>query len=163
VYATRASAAIKFKVEVVGGTFVEIEAMVPGAANTWQTVTWDFAAVDVTKAHTVVAITPDSTLVATGQAYYIDDITLAPAGAVTPPTGNTCAAPTCVNFSAAGIGFGLFENVAGTVGIANDPTDATNKVVRFLKTATGRAHFDGQDRHDACLFTSYRHQLFTQV
>ena len=49
VFSTRANAAVKFKVESAnGGPAVEVESAVPGAANTWQTVTWDLAGVDVT-------------------------------------------------------------------------------------------------------------------
>lgn len=84
VYSTRAGAVIKFKVEIAGGASVEVAGTATGAANTWGTVTWDFGAVDTTKAYTVVAITPDVDLVTTGQSYYIDDITLAPAVAAAP-------------------------------------------------------------------------------
>ena len=135
VYATRANAAIKFKVEVPNGPFVEVETAVPGAANTWQTVTWDLAGVDVTKAYTVVAITPDSALVTTGQAYYIDDITLAPAAVVTPPPPPPAPTSTVlVSFDEA-TPPGLIEfgtNGAGP-GIAIDPTGGTNKVAKVFK------------------------------
>jgi len=76
VYSTRADAVIKFKVEVAGGTNVEIASSPTGPANTWSTVTWDFSAVDITKSYTVMAITPDPTVVTSGQSYYIDNITL---------------------------------------------------------------------------------------
>jgi hypothetical protein len=58
------------------------------------------------------------------------------------PTGNTgtCVAATCINFSSA-ITFGLFENVDGTVALANDPKDATNKVAKFIKTPTDKEFF----------------------
>ena len=52
-----------------------------------------------------------------------------------------CAAPNCVNFSASGIGFGLFENVDGTVAIVADPANTANKVVKFVKKATDRDYF----------------------
>ena len=139
VYATRANAAIKFKAESAnGGPPIEVEAAVPGAANTWQTVTWDLAGVDVTKAYTVVAITPDAALVTTGQAYYIDDITLALAGAVTPPPPPP---PPPAPTSAVLVSFdeatppGLIEfgtNGAGAL-IAIDPTGGTNKVAKVFK------------------------------
>jgi hypothetical protein len=51
-------------------------------------------------------------------------------------SGNTgtCAAPNCTDFSAAGIGFGPFENQGGgTVELASDPNDAANDVVKFVK------------------------------
>lgn len=83
VYSTRADAVIKFKVEVPGGTSVEIASSPTGPANTWSTVIWDFSAVDTTKAYTVIAITPDAETVTSGQSYYIDDITLV--GAITGP------------------------------------------------------------------------------
>ena len=95
VYSTRANAAIKFKVEVPGGSSVEVVGTPTVAANTWTTVTWDFAAVDLSKAYKVIAITPDAEAVTTGASYYFDDITLAPAGTPAPtPTEPTTAAAT---------------------------------------------------------------------
>ncbi len=97
VYATKAGAVFKFKVESGnGGPAVEVAAAATGAANTWQTVSWDLSGVDVAKAYTTVAITPDQDLVTTGQSYYVDQITLAAAAA--PPGGGTdcgTTAPTC--------------------------------------------------------------------
>ena len=136
VFSTRANAAVKFKVESAnGGPAIEVESAVPGAANTWQTVTWDLAGVDVTKAYTIVAITPDSALVTTGQAYYIDEITLAPAALVTPPPPTPAPTSTVlVSFDEA-TPPGLIEfgtNGAGPV-IAVDPTGGTNKVAKIFK------------------------------
>ena len=46
----------------------------------------------------------------------------------------TCTAPNCTDFSSPGITFAPFENGGGgTVEIADDPNDATNKVVKFVK------------------------------
>ena len=51
-----------------------------------------------------------------------------------PPPAPGCTAPTCVDFSGAGIGFGPFENGGGgTVEIAAGPIDANNKAVKFVK------------------------------
>jgi hypothetical protein len=83
VYSTRADAIIKFKVEIPGGSNVEIASSPTGPANAWSTVTWDFSGVDITKSYTTIAITPDPTAVTSGQSYYIDDVTLL-AAAVTP-------------------------------------------------------------------------------
>lgn len=60
----------------------------------------------------------------------------------TVPTGGTgtCLAASCIDFSGA-ITFGLFENVDGTVALANDPKDPTNKVAKFVKTPTDRDYF----------------------
>lgn len=85
VYSTRADAKIKMKVEVPGGTSVEVTGTTVATANAWTTVTWNFSAVDEAKAYTVIAITPDADRVTDGQTYSIDDITLAPAAAVVPP------------------------------------------------------------------------------
>ena len=85
VYSTLAGAKIRMKVEVPGGASVEVTGTTVATANTWTTVTWDFGAVDITKAYTIIAITPDADRVTDGKTYTIDDITLAPAGAVVPP------------------------------------------------------------------------------
>ncbi len=80
VNATRAGAIIKFKVESGnGGPAIEVASTPTGAANTWQTLTWNLVGVDISKSYTVIAITPDQDLITTGQSYYIDDITLAAA------------------------------------------------------------------------------------
>ena len=84
VYSTRTASVIKFKVEIAGGSNVEIASSPTGQANTWSTVTWDFSAVDITKSYTTVAITPDFGVTTSDMAYYIDDITLL--AAATPPT-----------------------------------------------------------------------------
>ena len=123
VYATKAGAVIKFKVEIAGGANVEITSAPTGAANTWSTVTWDFSAVDVSKAYTIIAITPDVDLVTSGQAYFIDDITLAPAAAAAPapPPSATFLSfdETAPVFSAMGAYGGALPSVeAGPVGSA---------------------------------------------
>ncbi len=84
VYSTKANSVINFKVEVPGGTSVEIPSAPTGPANTWSTVTWDFSAVDSTKAYTVIAITPDAEAATSDQSYYFDDITLLGDVPVTP-------------------------------------------------------------------------------
>ena len=92
VYATRANAVITLKVEVPGGNAVEVAGTPTGAANTWGTVSWNLAAVNPALAYTVIAITPDVSRVTDGQAYWIDNLTLAPAGpVVTPPPSNVDA------------------------------------------------------------------------
>jgi hypothetical protein len=140
VYSTRAGAVIRLKVEVAGvdGSGVEVAANeVTGAANTWTTLTWNLAGVDPTKSYNVFAITPDPEVQVSGQSYWIEDITLAPAAGGT----GDCASPTCIDFSAPGIGFSPFENPAGTVEIANDPTNAGNKVVKFVKKPADPDYF----------------------
>ena len=85
VYSTRANAVIKFKVQVTDSDFVEVASAPTGAANTWSTATWTFTGISTSKQYKTIAITPDVDTVTTGQTYYIDEITLAPAGAAAPP------------------------------------------------------------------------------
>lgn len=100
VYATRANAVIKLKVQVSEADFVEVAGTATGAANTWGTVSWDLSAVDASKAYTTVAITPDATLPTDGQSYYLDNIALAGAGTA---AGNYLYLPNnAIGFSADG-------------------------------------------------------------
>jgi hypothetical protein len=84
VYSSRAGSVIKFKAEAKDGSAVEIASAPTGAANTWQTVTWDFSAVDLSKSYVTVAITPDAETTTSGQSYYIDDISLIAGTSSTP-------------------------------------------------------------------------------
>lgn len=134
IYSTRANAVVKLKVEATDGSSVEVAGTTTGAANTWTAVTWDLAAVDLAKTYKVIAITPDADLVTSGVAYYVDDIAL---DAAVPPSTTKA-----FTFSETGIGFGPFENPAGgTVAIVTDPTDAGNKVVKFVKKAGDGDYF----------------------
>lgn len=128
VYATRAGAVFKFKVESGnGGPAVEVAAAATGAANTWQTVSWDLTGVDASKSYTTIAITPDQDLVTTGQTYYVDQITLATA-AVTPPGGGGGGTPLvggkyASNYSATATAWKSTEN--GDAGIYVDDSVPT--------------------------------------
>lgn len=52
----------------------------------WQTMTWVFAGkVDLSKTYNSIAIIPDSGVVGSGQAYYVDNVTLVSDAAVVPP------------------------------------------------------------------------------
>jgi hypothetical protein len=150
VNATKAGAIIKFKVESSnGGPAVEVASTPTGAANTWQTVTWDMTGVDIAKAYGTIAITPDQDLVTSGQAYYIDDITLAAAATATPspaPSPTPSPAPAscgttdtnCVNFSESSVGFLGFEGLISAT-VADDPVaGASNKVGKLVKGPSGQ-------------------------
>ena len=77
VTAPRAGAVIMLKVESAnGGPAVEIAGTTITTANSWQTVLWNLNGVDITKAYTLIAITPDVSLVTAARSYYIDDNTL---------------------------------------------------------------------------------------
>ena len=144
VYSTRAGAVVKFKVEVPGGTSVEVAGTPTVAANTWTTVTWDFSAVDLTKAYKIMAITPDVDVVTTGQSYYIDDIKIAASAAAAPPppppppaVATTIA--TLDETTASLTGFeGCFDST-----LVNDPVGGTNKVGKVVKPGSGVPFYCG--------------------
>ena len=135
VNSTRAGAVIKFKVEIAGGANVEIASAPTGAANTWSTVSWDFSAVDLSRAYTVVAITPDADLVTSGQTYWIDDITLAPAGSAPPPA--PAPAPSgslLVNFDETNPAFtGMGAYGGGLPSVETAPTGGSGLALKILK------------------------------
>jgi hypothetical protein len=141
VYSTRAGAVVKFKVEVPGGTSVEVAGTPSVAANTWTTVTWDFSAVDLTKAYKIMAITPDVDIVTTGQAYTIDDIKVvasaAPAPAPAPAVPTTIA--TLDESTAALTGFeGCYDST-----LVADPAGGSNKVGKVVKPGSGVPFYCG--------------------
>ena len=141
VYSTRAGAVITFKVEVPGGTSVEVAGTPALAANTWTTVTWDFSAVDLSKAYKIMAITPDVSTVTTGQSYYIDDIKVAASAAAPPPPPP--AVPTTIatldESTAALTGFeGCYDST-----LVADPAGGTNKVGRVVKPGSGVPFYCG--------------------
>ena len=131
VYSTRADAVIKFKVEIPGGTAVEVASSPTGPANTWSTVTWNFSAVDLSKSYKIMAITPDADVVPSGKAYYFDDIKVVPA-TVTPPPAPTVIA-TLDEPGAALTGFeGCWDST-----LVPDPAGGANKVGRVVKLVSG--------------------------
>jgi hypothetical protein len=139
VYSTRAGAVITFKVEVPGGTFVEVAGTPAVAANTWTTVTWDFSAVDLTRAYKIMAITPDATTITTGQSYYIDDIKVAASAATAPPPAVPTTIATLDEPTAAVVGFeGCWDST-----LVADPAGGTNKVGRVVKPGSGVPFYCG--------------------
>lgn len=139
VYSTRANAVIKFKVEVAGGVSTEV-ASSPVPANTWTTVSWDMTGIDLSKGYNVIAITPDQDVVASGQSYFVDDITLAAAAVVTPPVTSSCATSTeqCISFSETTVAAIGFEGLVSAA-VANDPVaGASNKVLKMVKGPSGQ-------------------------
>ena len=141
VYATRAGAVINLKVEVPGGTSVEVPATVT-AANTWQTLTWNFSAVNTANSYSVIAISPDTDVAIGGaQTYWIDDLNVVETsgggggGGASGSTG-TCTAP-CIDFASAGVGYEGFEGLVSAAQAA-DPVDAANKVAKLVKGPAGQ-------------------------
>ena len=153
VYSPAVGIVVRLKVEDAAdpSRSVETEA-VTTRANAWETLTFDFSK--------PVAGTPALNLsykynrliiffnfgtagaAAGAQTYYFDDVLFATGSGTSSGNTGTCAAPNCTDFSAAGIGFGVFENTGGgTVEIANDPNDAANKVVKFVKKTGDNDYF----------------------
>jgi hypothetical protein len=146
VYSTRAGAVVKFKVEIPGGTNVEVAGTPTVAANTWTTVTWDFSAVDLSKAYKTMAITPDADVVTTGQSYFIDDIKIV-AGAAAPAPGPAPAPAPSVPTTIATLDEPLaslqgFEGCYDST-LVTDPTGGTNKVGRVVKPGSGVPFYCG--------------------
>ena len=134
VYASKAGAVIKFKVEVPGGSSVEVASAPTGAANTWSTVSWNFSAVDLSKAYKIIAITPDADTVTSGQVYWIDDITVAAAATVAPSTIAT--------LDEAGASLVGFEGCWDST-LVNDPAGGSNKVGKVVKPGSGVPFYCG--------------------
>lgn len=74
VYSSVANSVLHLKVEVPGGTSVEVAGTATGAANTWSTVTWNFKDADLAANYTILAVTPDRTRTTDGAMYYIDNL-----------------------------------------------------------------------------------------
>jgi hypothetical protein len=136
VYSTRADAVIRFKVEVPGGSAVEVASSPTGPANTWSTVSWNFAGVDATRNYSVIAITPDLETVTTGQAYWIDDISIAAAGT------NAVQPVTIATLDEAGAALVGFEGCWDSTVVA-DPAGGTNKVGKVVKPGSGVPFYCG--------------------
>jgi hypothetical protein len=125
VFSTRDKATIRFKVEVSANDSVEVESG-PIPANTWTTVFWKMPAISPSKAYKVIAITPDPTIATSGQSYYIDDISIAPA-----------AAPVKVSFDAGGVAYQLggSNDFGGTASSleSNPPAGTTGAAAKVIK------------------------------
>ena len=118
-----------------GGAVVEKD-MVTTVAGAWETLSFDLSAGATGTYATVVVFPNGRSTVTADKTMYIDELQFPVAGGGGSGSGSTgtCTARTCVDFSEPGIGFGPFENQGGgTVGIVNDPNDAANKVVKFVK------------------------------
>jgi exo-beta-1,3-glucanase (GH17 family) len=151
VYSPAAGIRVRLKVEDAANPSrsVETEA-VTTRASAWETLTFDFAnpvsgtpALNPSYNYNRVIIFFNfgvAGATAGAQTFYFDDVKFLTGGA-SGSTG-TCAAPSCTDFSAAGITFGVFENPGGgTVEVAKDPNDSANDVVKFVKKTGDNDYF----------------------
>ena len=104
----------------------------------WQTLTWVFNNIDLSRSYTRFTILPNLGTVGTGQSYFFDDIKLPAATVAAPP-----AAPTTIASldepTAALTGFeGCWDST-----LVNDPAGGTNKVGRVLKPGSGVPFYCG--------------------
>jgi hypothetical protein len=133
VYSGAAGNKIRLKIETgpnAGG--IEVDATTT-KANEWETLTFDFGTptagtFDATKVYKTVSIFPVFlTPVAADTVFYFDELKF-PAAA---------PAVAAIDFSGSTVGFVPFEGLASAT-IANDPTDAGNKVAKIVKVASGQ-------------------------
>jgi hypothetical protein len=141
VNASVAGAKILLKVEVSSSVSVELESTPTGPANTWQTVTWNLASVNPALAYKTITILPDNNVAGSGQTYYFDDFTLAPA-AVVAATEASCATSVlqCIGFAESTIKLLGFEGLISAE-VADDPVaGAANKVAKIVKGPSGQPY-----------------------
>jgi hypothetical protein len=121
-----------------GGPAVTEKDVASTVANEWETLSFVMPAAGTYS--TVVLFPNGRSSVSANTTIYVDELKF-PAAAVVPPVSG-CVSPSCIDFSAAGIGFAPFENGGGgTVAVVTDPSDATNKVAKFVKKAGDGDYF----------------------
>ncbi len=135
VYSPAVGTNFLLKLEGGPGAAVVEKDMVTTVAGAWETLSFDLSA-GAAGTYTTVVIFPNGrSRVTADKTMYIDELKFpaAPSGPGSGSTG-TCTDAACIDFSESGIGFGPFENGGGgSVAIIDDPNDATNKVVQFVK------------------------------
>ena len=153
VYAPAAGLSVRLKLEDAANTAVYLEKdALTTKANAWETLSFDFATpvngvYNAANTYNKVSLFPVFSTTAppaSNLTFYFDELKYSTAGAG-PGSGSTgtCTGTACVDFSEPGIGFEPFENQGGgTVAIVDDPNDAANKVVKFVKK-TGDGDYFG--------------------
>ena len=189
VYAPAAGLTVRLKLEDAANNAVYLEKdALTTKANAWETLSFDFATpvngvYNAANTYNKVSLFPVFSTTAppaSNLTFYFDELKYSTTGAG-PGSGSTgtCTGTACVDFSEPGIGFEPFQNQGGgTVAIVDDPNDAANKVVKFVKktgdgdyfgtTITGLggsvvAHRERKDRHAARVLAGRGHELPAQV
>jgi uncharacterized protein YkuJ len=104
----------------------------------WQTLTWVFNNLDLTKSYTRFTLLPNLGTVGTGQSYFFDDIKLLAATAP-PPAAVAVTIATLDEPTAALVGFeGCWDST-----VAVDPAGGTNKVGKVVKPGSGVPFYCG--------------------
>jgi hypothetical protein len=132
VHSSKAGAPMVMKVEGPNGAESAEITAVPATVAGWQTLSWTFANLDLSKTYNTVVILPDFGTSGAGEVYHFDDITLVPNTDVPPPPAQA-ALP--INFDdVVPTEIGQF-GAGGAVTIAEGPTGGSGNAVRFTKTA----------------------------
>ena len=152
VYAPAAGLTVRLKLEDAANNTVYLEKdALTTKANGWETLSFDFATpvngvYNPANTYNKVSLFPvfsNTAPPASNLTFYFDELKYSTTGAG-PGSGSTgtCTGTACVDFSEPGIGFGPFDNPGGgTVAIVDDPNDAANKVVKFVKKAGDGDYF----------------------
>jgi hypothetical protein len=149
VYSPTAGTPIIAKAEYADNTGTGDTAPTAAVVVGWQTLTWVFNNVDLTKAYTRFTILPNLGAVGTGQSYFFDNVTLAPEGTVVVPpvvAGDTVLAsfdeatpPTISEFG--GAGYAIEAGPAGGSGKALRITRPGGEVYAGAYVATSPIQF----------------------
>ena len=128
------------KVEGPGGATSAEIAATPAVVVGWQTLTWVFNGLDLTKTYDKIVMLPRLGTVdpVSGVSYYFDDITLV-GGAAPPPAAAPTTIATLDEANASLIGFeGCYDST-----LVNDPAGGTNKVGKVIKPGSGVPFYCG--------------------
>jgi uncharacterized protein YkuJ len=108
----------------------------------WQTLTWVFNNVDLSKSYTRFTLLPNLGTVGTGQVYYFDDIKLLAAATGTAPPPAPAVATTIATLDESGAALQGFEGCFNSSVVA-DPAGGTNKVGKVVKPGSGVPFYCG--------------------
>ena len=103
----------------------------------WQTLTWVFNNLDLSKTYTRFTLLPNLGTVGSGQLYYFDDIKLLAAAAAV-----VVAPKVIATLDEAGAALTGFEGAQDST-LVNDPTGAANKVGRVVKPGSNAPFYAG--------------------
>ncbi len=142
VYSPTAGIPMVIKVEGPGGATSAEIAATPAVVVGWQTLTWVFNGLDLTKAYDKIVILPRLGTVdpAPGVSYYFDDITLV--GSTAPPPPPAAVAATIATLDEPTASLTGFEGCYDSTLVA-DPAGGTNKVGKVVKPGSGVPFYCG--------------------
>lgn len=140
VYSPTAGVPMPAKVEYAENAGTGDTAPTTAVVAGWQTLTWIFNSVDLTKSYTRFTLLPNLGTVGTGQSYFFDDIKLlAGAAVVAPPTAVAATIATLDETTASLAGFeGCYDST-----VVADPAGGTNKVGKTVKPGSGVPFYCG--------------------